>query len=565
MGMPGVLQAANASLDPLREVIMNRLVYRNFGTHETLLGNFVTDIGADIGGVRWFELRRTGGAGNWTLYQEGTYAPTLLDNRWMGGIAMDGSGNIALAYNVSSQTIFPSIRYTGRLASDTLGLMTQPETVLGAGTASNASNRYGDYSQMSIDPSDDCTFWFTGQFNPASTWNTRIGSFKFDQCGAPSPSPTPTATATATPTATATATPAGSISGTVTYGTAPAGPPRPVPAVSLAAAGLIPVNATTNAAGVYSLTGFGLGAYVVTPTKSGTVNGSISGLDAARVAQHVAGLISLTSNQQLAGDATNNGSLSGLDAARIAQFAAGLTNPGIAGDWKFVGGPRNYPSVLNAISNENYEAVLVGDVTGNWSTPVPRPAGNAEPDVDRASRAGFDDPAVWNRRRGEEPVAVEINLPGSAKAGKRSVITLPIVIGDTAGKGVVAYEFTLDYDPGVLAPALEPVTTAGTLSAGWAVTVNTNTPGQMKVIAYNTQQLTGSGNLLKLNFRVLHPGQLAMASLNWRTFIFNETRASYGPAGLSMVSGMFMEDKDDNWPFVSRDWTERSRSRFGGF
>ena len=130
MGMPGVAQAATASLDPLREVIMNRVVYRNFGTHEVLLGNFVTDIGSDIGGVRWFELRRTGG-GSWTLHQEGTYAPTLTDNRWMGGIAMDQSGNIALAYNVSSQTIFPSIRYTGRLATDTLGTMSQPEGVLG--------------------------------------------------------------------------------------------------------------------------------------------------------------------------------------------------------------------------------------------------------------------------------------------------------------------------------------------------------------------------------------------------------------------------------------------------
>ncbi len=182
MGMPGVPQGSTASLDPLREVIMNRLAYRNFGAHQTLVGNLVTDIGNNIGGVRWFELRKVG-AGPWTLYQEGTYAPTTLDNRWMGGIAMDGAGNIALGYNVSSQTIYPSIRYAGRLASDPLGTLPQGEYTLVNGSANNGSNRYGDYSAMSIDPIDDCTFWFTGQWNDASQWKTRIGAFRFDACG----------------------------------------------------------------------------------------------------------------------------------------------------------------------------------------------------------------------------------------------------------------------------------------------------------------------------------------------------------------------------------------------
>ncbi|MBE2235857.1 MAG: hypothetical protein IAE85_20370, partial [Anaerolinea sp.] len=182
MGMPGVAQGSSSSLDPLREVIMNRLAYRNFGTHQTLVGNFVTDIGNNIGGVRWFELRKSG-AGAWTLYQEGTYAPTTSDNRWMGGISMDGSGNIALAYNTSSQTIYPSIRYAGRLASDPLGTLPQGEYTLINGSANNGSNRYGDYSAMSVDPIDDCTFWFTGQWNDASQWKTRIGAFRFDACG----------------------------------------------------------------------------------------------------------------------------------------------------------------------------------------------------------------------------------------------------------------------------------------------------------------------------------------------------------------------------------------------
>lgn len=176
----------STQLDPLREVVMFRLQYRNFGTHEVLVGNYATDVnGADRAGVRWFELRKSG-AGSWSLFQEGTYAPgTDNHGRWMGAIAMDGSGNIALGYNVSSSTQFPSLRYVGRLASDPPGTMPQGEALLVAGVASNASNRYGDYAAMSVDPADDCTFWFTGEYNAASQWSTRIGTFRFDECGAP--------------------------------------------------------------------------------------------------------------------------------------------------------------------------------------------------------------------------------------------------------------------------------------------------------------------------------------------------------------------------------------------
>jgi len=170
------------TLDPLREVIMNRLQYvHHLDGVETLVGSFVVDVdGANTGGVRWFELR--GGTPNWMLYQEGTYSIDS-DNRWMSSPAMDQSQNIALAYNVSSSTQFPSLRYTGRLANDALGTMTQAEVTIFAGTASNSSNRYGDYSHMSLDPTDDCTFWFTGEANASSQWTTRITSFRFDACG----------------------------------------------------------------------------------------------------------------------------------------------------------------------------------------------------------------------------------------------------------------------------------------------------------------------------------------------------------------------------------------------
>ncbi len=175
-------------LDPLREPIMFRLVYRNFGSHETLVGSFVTDVdGTDHAGVRWFELRKSGGS-SWSLHQEGTYAPDE-HSRWMSAIAMDGSGGIAMGYNISSTSVYPGIRYVGRLVSDPPGTMPRGEYTLVNGSASNASNRYGDYSAMSVDPVNDCTFWFTGQYNTSGSWSTRIGSFVFEECGCTPPAP----------------------------------------------------------------------------------------------------------------------------------------------------------------------------------------------------------------------------------------------------------------------------------------------------------------------------------------------------------------------------------------
>jgi subtilisin-like proprotein convertase family protein len=182
IAMPGVPKCAGNSLDPIREVVMFKLQYRNFGSYEVLVGNLVTDAsGNDDAGIRWFELRKVG-AGAWTLYQEGTYAPDA-HSRWMGAIAMDGSGNIAMGYNVSSSTVHPSLRYVGRLAGDPLGTMPQGEYTLIAGAGTNGSNRYGDYSGISVDPIDDCTFWFTGEYNLSNQWSTRIGAFRFDACG----------------------------------------------------------------------------------------------------------------------------------------------------------------------------------------------------------------------------------------------------------------------------------------------------------------------------------------------------------------------------------------------
>jgi hypothetical protein len=171
------------TLDPLREVVMWRLQYRNFGIHEALVGNLVTDVdGNDHGGIRWFELRKSGG-GSWSLHQEGTYAPDN-DNRWMGSIAMDGAGNIALGYSVSSSSTLPGIRYAGRQATDPSGTMPQGEFTIINGSGSSFSNRWGDYSSMNLDPDDDRTFWYTNQYALSNgTWGTQIAAFSFEAAG----------------------------------------------------------------------------------------------------------------------------------------------------------------------------------------------------------------------------------------------------------------------------------------------------------------------------------------------------------------------------------------------
>ncbi len=171
-------------LDPIAEVIMYRLQYRNFGTYETLVGNFTTDTNRrDHAGVHWFELRKAG-TGDWKLYQEGTVSPDA-DHRFMGSIAMDGQGNIALGYSVTSPYVSPSLRYVGRLKSDPLGTMPRGEYTIVNGVGSQQSFRWGDYAAMTVDPSDNSTFYFTGQYANGVVWGTRIAAMTFADIDSP--------------------------------------------------------------------------------------------------------------------------------------------------------------------------------------------------------------------------------------------------------------------------------------------------------------------------------------------------------------------------------------------
>jgi hypothetical protein len=168
-----------------------RLAYRNFKSYETLVTNQSVEAAPGIAGVRWYEIRRNA-AGDYSVFQQGTYAPGDGLHRWMGSIAQDKKGNMGLGYSVvNGTTVYPGIRYTGRLSGDPLGQMTLGEGIIinGSGVQTTTNSRWGDYTDMTVDPTDDCTFWYVneyytaaGQASSLAGWQTRIASFKLPGC-----------------------------------------------------------------------------------------------------------------------------------------------------------------------------------------------------------------------------------------------------------------------------------------------------------------------------------------------------------------------------------------------
>jgi hypothetical protein len=186
-------QAGGAQqLDVLGDRLMFRLSYRQFGSYGSLLLNHTVKAPDGRLGIRWYEVRVPNGDAP-TLYQQGTYAPDDSATnplwRWMGSIASDRYGNIALGYSASGPNDYPSVRYTGRALGDPRGQMTQAEQVAytGTGPQTEVEGRWGDYSDLTVDPTDDCTFWYTQEYLASDavvigTWRTRVVSFKFPSC-----------------------------------------------------------------------------------------------------------------------------------------------------------------------------------------------------------------------------------------------------------------------------------------------------------------------------------------------------------------------------------------------
>ncbi len=309
---------------------------------------------------------------------------------------------------------------------------------------------------------------------------------------------TVTNTATNTPTVTPTATPLAVISGTVTYGNAIGAPStRFVSNVSVDGAGSPSVSDVTDNLGDYSLTGFGAGSYTITPSKSGAQNGSITSFDAARIAQHIVGNSPFSPAQLTVADVSGAGGISSFDAAMVAKYAISTPPFGLAGNWIFVPAGNTHSSVSSSITDENYSALLMGDVSGNWVDPGQRIAGGSGPER-----------------------AATISAPHLTTPAGKDVL-IPISVAGVASKDIISCQFELRFDPTVIRPHANPIDLKGTASRAFSVATNTLEPGVLRVAIYGTTPLTDNGVLMNLKFTAI--GTLGSVSpIRWTRIMLNE-------------------------------------------
>jgi len=330
------------------------------------------------------------------------------------------------------------------------------------------------------------------------------------------------------------------ISGTVIYGNAlgnPA-PPRFVSNVLITGAGSPTVMTTTGAPGA-TAGGFGSGSYTVTPTKTGGVNGAISSFDAGRIALHVAGPPNpqLTATQLIVADVSGNSSVTSFDAGMIAKFVAGQPHapPGIGatGTWRFAPVNRNYASITSSISGEDYVALLMGEVSGNWANSGARPVRtvnsgqstvNSEDGGDelpRKSKTMRQPPLSYSVGELSGPVrGIAVEVPSiSVSVGKEIVV--PVNVQGIADKNVISYEFVLRYDPSVIQPMGDLVDIKDTASRDLSVVTNASEPGLLRVVVYGAFPIIEDGALLNLRFTAV--GAAGSASpLTFERIMFNE-------------------------------------------
>ncbi|MCI0519445.1 MAG: carboxypeptidase regulatory-like domain-containing protein [Chloroflexi bacterium] len=249
ISQPGTAQG----LDNLADRLMHRLQYRYWDTYATLVANHTVNAGG-VAGVRWYEMRRTGST--WAINQQGTYAGDAANSnhRWMASAAMDAAGDIAIGYSLSSSSVYPSIAYTARLPIDPPGTLPQGEAILfnGTGSQTHSAGRWGDYSMLSVDPLDNCTFWFTTEYvqtTGSAPWRTRIGSFALPSCLSGL---------------------TGTLAGTVTSGG------NPVAGATVEAGGF---STQTGANGAYELDGLTVGLVTATVTAYGYLPVSVQDIE----------------------------------------------------------------------------------------------------------------------------------------------------------------------------------------------------------------------------------------------------------------------------------------------
>jgi hypothetical protein len=272
------------------------------------------------------------------------------------------------------------------------------------------------------------------------------------------------------------------ISGRITYENA-AAPVVAVPAVSLNAPGSPAVAGSSAQNGNYSLTGFGGGAYTVTPSKATqlftTPNGIFSN-DASLISRHVVGIQILNAAQQKAAMVGGGPGISSFDAGLVAQYIVGIPNViNQTGQWKFTPANRSYLSITSDLTNQDYAGTLMGDVSGDWLPPAPRPS-------ETVTR-----PGPWS--------AATVTAP-ETPAAARKPFTVPLSLAGLAGEAVSSYQFTIRFDPAVITPAKAAASLAGTVSEGLSLAFHSPSPGVLNVVAYGAFPVTGEGIFVNLNF-----------------------------------------------------------------
>ena len=277
---------------------------------------------------------------------------------------------------------------------------------------------------------------------------------------------------------------------------------KPVPGTELSGTGLPAVFQATDLEGAYTLSGFGVGSYTITPSKPNIVPSASNGIfsnDAALIARHVVGLAILTPTQLAAARVSGGADLTSLDAALVARWIVGLTTGNnLTGQWKFTPENRHYENIVGDQTGQDYTALLMGDVSGDWTPPAARSL--------QAGRTSF----IW------ETAAVSVpNLKAQGTA-----FAVPVRLDNLRGRAVSSFQFDVEFDPAVISPADVAADLTGTMAAGLTVVSNSPRPGLLKVAVYGTTDVYGDGTYVHLLFRRI--GRLKSSPVTITNFRLND-------------------------------------------
>jgi len=290
--------------------------------------------------------------------------------------------------------------------------------------------------------------------------------------------------------------PTSSLSGRVTYYAGET--PSTISNVSVSAAGSIARSATTAGDGTYLMEDFGLGSYSISVAKSGEVNG-ISSADASLVLMTAVGINELNPLQRIAADVSGDGTVSAFDAARIARYVVGLSDTGLAGTWRFLPSTIVLSSVEGVQTGQDFVGILIGDVTGSWSSPEnPISSTKASLAETISMQNIFGGSPAFLRKSSVRAIIPKID------ATENSSFQVPIRIGDLTRIGAVSFEMELRYDSELFeVDHRNPIDIIGTLSANHRLVVNSDEPGLIRIAAFGIVPFAGNGDLFRVNLQAI--------------------------------------------------------------